>query len=263
MGRRYGSSRYNNTWWPSDEQKQLLTAMGIHGTSSYTRSGYSQESRYRVDYMLNTWGFGNSDHIDADNIQQHLDKFNEFKQHAIDNNIIETNFTFGMSPAEDQFKDIVQFTPQLTKKQKELNAAVMLFGDVMQNSMMDATNSQESFFQSFIDNIKRAIKQLLIQLSVMTAINLILGGKGTTLGKAFGLAKTSLLGLANGGLATGPTMALVGEGSGTSISNPEVIAPLDKLKNYIGGDLRVTGRLVGNDIFLSNDKAGVSRNRFV
>ena len=182
---------------------------------------------------------------------------------AIDNNIIETNFTFGMSPAEDQFKDIVQFTPQLTKKQKELNAAVMLFGDVMQNSMMDATNSQESFFQSFIDNIKRAIKQLLIQLSVMTAINLILGGKGTTLGKAFGLAKTSLLGLANGGLATGPTMALVGEGSGTSISNPEVIAPLDKLKNYIGGDLRVTGRLVGNDIFLSNDKAGVSRNRFV
>ena len=64
-------------------------------------------------------------------------------------------------------------------------------------------------------------------------------------------------------MVTGATMALVGEGSGTSISNPEVIAPLDKLKNYMGGDLRVTGRLVGNDIFLSNDKAGVSRNRFV
>tara|TARA_R100000655_G_scaffold62757_3_gene101243 strand:+ start:4788 stop:6497 length:1710 start_codon:yes stop_codon:yes gene_type:complete len=182
---------------------------------------------------------------------------------AMADNIIETDFTFGMSPAEDQFKDIVQFTPQLTKKQKELNAAVMLFGDVMANSMMNAANSQESFFKSFIDNIKRAIKQLLIQLSVATAINLMMGGKGTTLASAFDAAKTSLLGLANGGLATGPTMALVGEGSGTSISNPEVIAPLDKLKNYMGGDLRVTGRLVGNDIFLSNDKAGVSRNRFV
>ena len=80
---------------------------------------------------------------------------------------------------------------------------------------------------------------------------------------AFQAAKNSLLGLANGGLATGPTMALVGEGAGTSISNPEVIAPLDQLKNYMGGDMRVTGRLVGNDIFLSNEKAGVSRNRFV
>ena len=56
----------------------------------------------------------------------------------------------------------------------------------------------------------------------------------------------------------------MGEGSGTSMANPEVVAPLDKLKSYIGGgDMRVTGRLVGNDIFLSNEKAGVSRNRFV
>jgi len=92
---------------------------------------------------------------------------------------------------------------------------------------------------------------------------------GTTLGKGLptssGLFKGigKVLGLANGGLATGPTMALVGEGSGTSISNPEVIAPLDKLRNHMGGDLRVTGRLVGNDIYLSNEKAGVSRNRFI
>jgi TP901 family phage tail tape measure protein len=45
---------------------------------------------------------------------------------------------------------------------------------------------------------------------------------------------------ANGGMVFGPTMALVGEGSGTNSQNPEVIAPLDKLKSYIdmagGGD---------------------------
>jgi archaellum component FlaC len=40
---------------------------------------------------------------------------------------------------------------------------------------------------------------------------------------------------AEGGLVYGPTLGLVGEGSGTSRSNPEVIAPLDKLKNIIGG----------------------------
>ena len=150
----------------------------------------------------------------------------------------------------------------ITKKQKELNAVTALFSDIMQNSMMDAANSQENFFQSLFENLKKAITQMLLQLAVLTAINIMLGGKGGI--EAFNLAKKKLLGFANGGLVTGPTMALVGEGSGTSMANPEVIAPLDKLKSYIGGgDMRVTGRLVGNDIFLSNEKAGVSRNRFV
>ena len=38
--------------------------------------------------------------------------------------------------------------------------------------------------------------------------------------------------LANGGLATGPTLALVGEYAGAS-GNPEVIAPLDKLRSLL------------------------------
>jgi len=183
---------------------------------------------------------------------------------AISDDIIETDFVWGMSLKDDE-PEVLEWIPELTQKQKELNAATSLFGDVMQNAMMDAANSQEGFFKSFIENIKRAVKQLLIQLAALTVINIMLGNwKGIKTGvTAFQAAKNSLLGLANGGLATGPTMALVGEGAGTSISNPEVIAPLDQLKNYMGGDMRVTGRLVGNDIFLSNEKAGVSRNRFV
>jgi hypothetical protein len=43
-------------------------------------------------------------------------------------------------------------------------------------------------------------------------------------------------GFASGGLVFGPTMGLVGEGSGTSRSNPEVIAPLDKLKGFLGNN---------------------------
>ena len=175
--------------------------------------------------------------------------------------IMPTDFVWGMSLKDDE-PEVLEWIPELTKKQKELNAATALFGDVMHNAMMDAANSQENFFQSLFENLKKAIKQMLIQLAVLTAINIMLGGKGGI--DAFNLAKTKLLGFANGGLVTGPTMALVGEGSGTSMANPEVIAPLDKLKSYIGGgDMRVTGRLVGNDIFLSNEKAGVSRNRFV
>ena len=45
---------------------------------------------------------------------------------------------------------------------------------------------------------------------------------------------TSVKGFAAGGLVYGPTLGLIGEGSGTTSSNPEVIAPLDKLKQYIG-----------------------------
>jgi hypothetical protein len=116
--------------------------------------------------------------------------------------------------------------------------------------------------------MKKAIKQLLIQLAVMTAINILLGGKGMTIGKAFTAAKTSILGLASGGLVTGPTMALVGEGTGTTASNPEVVAPLDKLKGMLNGaggvqQVEVYGRISGNDIFISNQRGGINRLRTV
>ena len=154
----------------------------------------------------------------------------------------------------------------LTQQQLELNSATELFGDVMFNSMMNAANSQEGFFTSFVENMKKAIKQLLIQLAVMTVINLLLGGKGFSLGEAFSNAKTSILGLASGGLVTGPTMALVGEGAGTTASNPEVVAPLDKLKGMIGGGsqkVEVYGRISGNDIFISNQRGTLNRLRSV
>ncbi len=60
---------------------------------------------------------------------------------------------------------------------------------------------------------------------------------------------------ANGGIVSGPTMALVGEYAGAR-NNPEVIAPLNKLKDLIGPQngavmhVTVEGRLRGKDIDL-------------
>ena len=58
---------------------------------------------------------------------------------------------------------------------------------------------------------------------------------------------------------------MVGEGPGTSISNPEVIAPLDKLKSMIGinggGAVEVFGTISGQDILLSSDRARNNRTR--
>jgi hypothetical protein len=59
---------------------------------------------------------------------------------------------------------------------------------------------------------------------------------------------------ANGGIISGPTMGLMGEYPGAS-SNPEVVAPLDKLKDLIGGGGGGTFVLRGQDLLLSVNRA--------
>ena len=72
---------------------------------------------------------------------------------------------------------------------------------------------------------------------------------------------------ADGGIVSGPTMGLVGEYPGAR-SNPEVIAPLDKLKNIIGSNggnsnVNVTGefRINGQDLVVLLQKAEKTRSR--
>ena len=74
--------------------------------------------------------------------------------------------------------------------------------------------------------------------------------------------------LAEGGIISGPTQALMGEYPSAGSGNPEVVAPLNKLKSMLGlgsggrnSNITVTGRLRGNDIFLSNANAAANRLR--
>jgi hypothetical protein len=64
---------------------------------------------------------------------------------------------------------------------------------------------------------------------------------------------------ANGGIVSGPTMGLVGEYPGAQ-NNPEVIAPLDKLKDMIGGGEGGTFVLRGQDLLLSVNRAQKASN---
>jgi len=64
---------------------------------------------------------------------------------------------------------------------------------------------------------------------------------------------------ANGGIVSGPTMGLVGEYPGAQ-NNPEVIAPLDKLKSMIGGGGGGTFVLRGQDLLLSVNRAQKASN---
>ena len=65
---------------------------------------------------------------------------------------------------------------------------------------------------------------------------------------------------ANGGIISGPTMGLMGEYPGAS-HNPEVVAPLDKLKSLIGGGGgTLEARISGNDLLILMNKAGRNNN---
>jgi|GEM_PF-5726638 len=65
---------------------------------------------------------------------------------------------------------------------------------------------------------------------------------------------------ADGGIISGPTLGLMGEYPGAS-RNPEVVAPLDKLKSLMGeGGGTLEARISGNDLLILMNKAGRTNN---
>ena len=76
---------------------------------------------------------------------------------------------------------------------------------------------------------------------------------------------TSVPKFANGGIVSGPTLGLMGEYPGAS-SNPEVIAPLDKLQGMMGGrsqNVNVGGefKINGQDLVVALQRADRNRSR--
>ena len=104
----------------------------------------------------------------------------------------------------------------------------------------------------------QAIATMVSGYAAATAEGATLGPFGWIAFAAAGLAQLTAMvsavkalpAFANGGIVSGPTVGLIGEYAGAS-SNPEVIAPLDKLRGMlspvgqpviIGGTLRASGR---------------------
>lgn len=94
------------------------------------------------------------------------------------------------------------------------------------------------------------------------AAMIIAGGALIALAQKKAQKATSTVALAQGGLAYGPTLAMVGDNMNAA-SDPEVIAPLSKLRDYTGEkqtiDLRISGefRTKGRDLVatLNNESA--------
>jgi tape measure domain-containing protein len=129
-----------------------------------------------------------------------------------------------------------------------------------------------------IEAIKAALKSLAGPVAIAAGIALIaLGsfvkGRAAAIGNSKGDTSTvsgprsgAVAAFANGGIVSGPTLGLMGEYAGAR-SNPEVIAPLDKLKNMIGDrqaqQVNVGGefRLNGQDLVVALQRAEKQRGR--
>jgi len=111
-----------------------------------------------------------------------------------------------------------------------------------------------------IEGIKKALQTLNPVVALAAGIALV--ALGSLVRSRLSKVSEEVPQMAQGGLFTGPSLAMVGEGSGTSLANPEVVAPLDKLQQMMGGgNVTVTGRLDGRDILISSERAGFDRNR--
>jgi len=124
----------------------------------------------------------------------------------------------------------------------------------------------EAPLKRLITTVKALVVRLVAAAAAAAVLSFLLPGGGGKAARAINFANTfkSLIGMAQGGIAFGQTPVMVGDYSGVR-SNPEVIAPLNKLKSLIdGGSQNVSGEFVlrGQDLVVALQRAERNRNRF-
>ena len=135
----------------------------------------------------------------------------------------------------------------------------MTVGEMVQNMVVQTIKSVISMIKAnVIANATNPLNPANIASGGIASPGLIVAG--LALVEGFLNAATAF---AEGGIVSGPTLGLVGEYQGAR-TNPEVIAPLDKLRSMMGGmggNVVVTGRLDGRDILLSSERSTIDRYR--
>ena len=162
---------------------------------------------------------------------------------------------------------------ELVRKTEVDNIMAMSIAEEEKNKMI--AKSDEKFEKKKADlerkRAKRAKAVAIFEAIVNTAAAVVKALPNLPLAIATGvlgtaqigtIASTPLPAFADGGIVSGPTVGLMGEYAGAN-TNPEVIAPLNRLKKLIGGQtVQVQGMISGEDIFLSNTRYSRRKNSY-
>jgi hypothetical protein len=158
----------------------------------------------------------------------------------------------------------------LNKKYSEIaqnvsqNVTGALFG--MYDAMQQGISAGEALGQMF-SRLARSIAESLVQAAIFAGVLSLISGGAAGGGVSFFGAFKSVLGLASGGVATGPTLAMIGEGS-----ESEAVLPLSKLGNMMqtsfnAGSMNTNSMaqngqfvLKGNDLVLALQRSNYSLN---
>ena len=153
---------------------------------------------------------------------------------------------------------------------QHIGQAFSITSQLTEAAFANIKDKSQGFHVVIKQMLEDLLKKAIALAAAFAAMSMFMGGKAAAQGlgsfKGFMMGGLGLGGgipqLAEGGLFTGASLAMVGEGPGTSLANPEVVAPLDKLQSMMGGgNVTVTGRLDGRDILISSERAGFDRNR--
>lgn len=188
-------------------------------------------------------------------IQKIIDQYNKLGETLDDVNV-------------DIDKAIVK-QEKLARTSRAVGDAVGSAFSIMSSQIVGSLDEAETGFDRFKNAMVKTILELIALMLAQSISQAIAGAtaSGSATGPAavfttpafIATAVGGVLGafaaipkFAAGGLVTGPTIGMIGEGAGTSRSNPEVIAPLNKLQGMLNQTVRVVveGRISGEDIIL-------------
>ena len=176
---------------------------------------------------------------------------------------------------------------KLKQTTKETAEAINIdFGNMamgVAEALGSAISSGENVFASIGGVILNSIADILFQMGTaavaasnlattfaIPGVGLAAGLAAIGLGAAMKAAASQIQNVqkfAKGGIVSAPTLGLMGEYAGAR-SNPEVIAPLDRLKGMIGqreSNVNITGgfRLEGQDLVMALQRADRNRSRLL
>jgi uncharacterized coiled-coil DUF342 family protein len=146
--------------------------------------------------------------------------------------------------------------------------AALFVGDMFAQTLSNLAETGKLSFQGIFDALKQMVIRFAAAIAAAITLNILTGGAVMSAGGGKGLGslikggkKYGIGGLtpfAAGGIVSGPTAALVGEYTGAK-TNPEVIAPLSKLQNMMGGN--VTFTISGDNLVGTLNRATKTRQR--